>query len=72
MFNRADPTHVALQRSTEGGLRPASLLTNTVDVALHEGGFTLAELLVSIAALVLLVFLFTQLLSSAGNYYDPR
>jgi hypothetical protein len=67
MFNRADPTHVALQRSTEGGLRPASLLTNTVEVALHEGGFTLAELLVSIAALVLLVFLFPQLLSSGAT-----
>jgi hypothetical protein len=33
----------------------------------REGGFTLAELLVSIGVLVLLVLLFTQLLNSAAN-----
>jgi hypothetical protein len=55
MFNRSNLT--AQQRSTEGGPRYA--------VALSGGGFTLAELLVSIGVLVLLVVLFTQLLHSA-------
>ena len=57
MFNRSNLT--AQQNSTEGGPRYA--------VALREGGFTLAELLVSIAVLVLLVFLFAQLLNSAAT-----
>ena len=36
-------------------------------VALHVGGFTLAELLVSLGVLVLIVFLATQLLNSAAT-----
>ena len=36
-------------------------------MASREGGFTLAELLVTMGVLVLLVFLFTQLLNSAAT-----
>ena len=57
MFDRSNLT--AQQGLTEGGPRYA--------VVLREGGFTLAELLVSIGVLVLLVVLFTQLLNSAAT-----
>jgi hypothetical protein len=57
MSDRSNLT--AQQGSTESGPRYA--------VDLREGGFTLAELLVSIGVLVLLVVLFTQLLNSAAT-----
>ncbi len=67
MFNSTEPMPVAQKRSTDGRPRSVSPHRNIVKVALHEGGFTLAELLVSIAALVLLVFLFTQLLNNVAT-----
>jgi hypothetical protein len=43
------------------------MLANAFGVAWRKGGFTLAELVVSIGVLVLLVLLFTQLLNSAAT-----
>jgi prepilin-type N-terminal cleavage/methylation domain-containing protein len=57
MFNRSNLT--ADQHSTENGPRYAA--------ALGDGGFTLAELLVSMAVLVLLFLFFTQLINSAAT-----
>jgi prepilin-type N-terminal cleavage/methylation domain-containing protein len=57
MFNRSNLT--ARQNSTENGPRYAA--------ALGDGGFTLAELLVSMAVLVLLFLFFTQLINSAAT-----
>jgi prepilin-type N-terminal cleavage/methylation domain-containing protein len=57
MFNRSNLT--AQQNSAENGPRYAA--------ALGDGGFTLAELLVSMAVLVLLFLFFTQLINSAAT-----
>jgi prepilin-type N-terminal cleavage/methylation domain-containing protein len=57
MFNRSNLT--AQQNSIENGPRYAAVL--------GDGGFTLAELLVSMAVLVLLFFFFTQLINSAAT-----
>jgi len=72
MFNRADLT--AQQRSTVGRPRRAvvRLLPDEGGFALPKqrerfSAFTLTELLVTMSVLVLLVFLFTQLLNSAAT-----
>src|SRR6266567_8685811 len=55
-FSAVQATRLPLQHRCRA-FRPAA--------ALCEGGFTLAELLVSVFVLALLVFLLTQLLNSA-------
>src|SRR5882757_7148166 len=74
MFNRANLTPVEAVPKAFGAASTApchAVAVYSAEAAakagLREGGFTLVELLITMSVLVLLVFIFTQLLNSAAT-----